>query len=99
MPRSVATISVLFGRLWAAAINWLVEPTASASSITEVGDSGCTRIAASGYSAFMSSNCLDLNSSWTMQAPSRSEEHTSELQSLMRISYAVFCLKKKKKHE
>src|SRR3546814_3084253 len=32
---------------------------------------------------------------------SRSEEHTSELQSLMRISYAVFCLKKKKnkKHE
>src|SRR3546814_5746320 len=31
-------------------------------------------------------------------APPRSEEHTSELQSLMRISYAVFCLKKKKKH-
>src|SRR3546814_1846663 len=28
--------------------------------------------------------------------PERSEEHTSELQSLMRISYAVFCLKKKK---
>src|SRR3546814_7174468 len=31
------------------------------------------------------------------QAASRSEEHTSELQSLMRISYAVFCLKKKNK--
>src|SRR3546814_2338151 len=30
-------------------------------------------------------------------SPERSEEHTSELQSLMRISYAVFCLKKKKK--
>src|SRR3546814_9402098 len=30
-------------------------------------------------------------------ASTRSEEHTSELQSLMRISYAVFCLKKKKK--
>src|SRR3546814_2610974 len=29
--------------------------------------------------------------------PTRSEEHTSELQSLMRNSYAVFCLKKKKK--
>src|SRR3546814_4264969 len=29
----------------------------------------------------------------------RSEEHTSELQSLMRISYAVFCLKKKKPHK
>src|SRR3546814_5751284 len=33
---------------------------------------------------------------WRLQAR-RSEEHTSELQSLMRISYAVFCLKKKKK--
>src|SRR3546814_14780355 len=31
----------------------------------------------------------------TITAYSRSEEHTSELQSLMRISYAVFCLKKK----
>src|SRR3546814_4506783 len=33
----------------------------------------------------------------TMAKDKRSEEHTSELQSLMRISYAVFCLKKKKK--
>src|SRR3546814_10584848 len=32
-------------------------------------------------------------------AKGRSEEHTSELQSLMRISYAVFCLKKKKKYQ
>src|SRR3546814_2070568 len=32
-----------------------------------------------------------------MNSIQRSEEHTSELQSLMRISYAVFCLKKKKK--
>src|SRR3546814_964973 len=32
------------------------------------------------------------------QCSNRSEEHTSELQSLMRISYAVFCLKKKKKN-
>src|SRR3546814_2351659 len=31
----------------------------------------------------------------TVEAKTRSEEHTSELQSLMRISYAVFCLKKK----
>src|SRR3546814_14340580 len=34
----------------------------------------------------------------TMDRKGRSEEHTSELQSLMRISYAVFCLKKKKKN-
>src|SRR3546814_5897136 len=33
------------------------------------------------------------------QAAERSEEHTSELQSLMRISYAVFCLKKKKQQQ
>src|SRR3546814_7707600 len=33
----------------------------------------------------------------TVVTQTRSEEHTSELQSLMRISYAVFCLKKKKK--
>src|SRR3546814_9955780 len=33
-----------------------------------------------------------------VEARNRSEEHTSELQSLMRISYAVFCLKKKKKY-
>src|SRR3546814_10006524 len=32
----------------------------------------------------------------SLYASARSEEHTSELQSLMRISYAVFCLKKKK---
>src|SRR3546814_5068357 len=32
----------------------------------------------------------------SVSSPPRSEEHTSELQSLMRISYAVFCLKKKK---
>src|SRR3546814_5295498 len=36
---------------------------------------------------------------WLTSEPSRSEEHTSELQSLMRISYAVFCLKKKTSDE
>src|SRR3546814_6054616 len=47
-------------------------------------------------------NCLGI---WTPRyccavqtLPKRSEEHTSELQSLMRISYAVFCLNKKKNH-
>src|SRR3546814_5515957 len=44
----------------------------------------------------------ELKTNWgavmlSMGGLSRSEEHTSELQSLMRISYAVFCLKKKKK--
>src|SRR3546814_7785216 len=38
------------------------------------------------------------NSSNAPRPEGRSEAHTSELQSLMRISYAVFCLKKKKKY-
>src|SRR3546814_2831378 len=40
---------------------------------------------------------VNLASKAKPQTKRRSEEHTSELQSLMRISYAVFCLKKKKK--
>src|SRR3546814_7274853 len=39
---------------------------------------------------------LDGSAEMTLEPDPRSEEHTSELQSLMRISYAVFCLKKKK---
>src|SRR3546814_2593892 len=38
----------------------------------------------------------DFGDEFGLQPMDRSEEHTSELQSLMRISYAVFCLKKKK---
>src|SRR3546814_6528293 len=38
----------------------------------------------------------DIRQAFVVGRPGRSEEHTSELQSLMRISYAVFCLKKKK---
>src|SRR3546814_8675546 len=40
-----------------------------------------------------------LDTARSSRAILRSEEHTSELQSLMRISYAVFCLKKKKHQE
>src|SRR3546814_7328769 len=42
------------------------------------------------------SSTISQCSSWLTGPQRRSEEHTSELQSLMRISYAVFCLKKKK---
>src|SRR3546814_1127031 len=45
---------------------------------------------------FCSQACMGL--AFRRQDRTRSEEHTSELQSLMRISYAVFCLKKKKKN-
>src|SRR3546814_9615988 len=53
-------------------------------------------------SASRSAEPLDFVITQSFARPSvptvRSEEHTSELQSLMRISYAVFCLKKKTKH-
>src|SRR3546814_6527259 len=42
--------------------------------------------------------CREAAEGWDGSRPIRSEEHTSELQSLMRISYAVFCLKKKKQN-
>src|SRR3546814_3318826 len=46
---------------------------------------------------FQGVNRLCASSSANWRSWCRSEEHTSELQSLMRISYAVFCLKKKKR--
>src|SRR3546814_10469109 len=44
------------------------------------------------------SETLAVHSAEPLDTRLRSEEHTSELQSLMRISYAVFCLKKQKTH-
>src|SRR3546814_2063380 len=61
---------------------------ASTPSARRVGRSRC-RAATSSNSRARRPDCS--SSTWT-----RSEEHTSELQSLMRISYAVFCLNKKK---
>src|SRR3546814_9708910 len=62
------------------------------------GAFGQTNYAASkaGMHGFSKSLALELASKGI--TVNRSEEHTSELQSLMRISYAVFCLKKKKKY-
>src|SRR3546814_4581219 len=54
-------------------------------------------LAVAGTGALMLGSATDaLRRSSERVAEQRSEEHTSELQSLMRISYAVFCLKKKK---
>src|SRR3546814_6601823 len=55
--------------------------------------SGGVRIHGSGYTVVNGQIGYQFNKTSNV---SRSEEHTSELQSLMRISYAVFCLKKKK---
>src|SRR3546814_4394761 len=62
-------------------------PAAISKHIRAFEKLGVTQVALSGGEALMHSNL------WAL---CRSEEHTSELQSLMRISYAVFCLKKKK---
>src|SRR3546814_10377752 len=63
-------------------------------------DHGCgchARVIPKPYATRCSVSICSSQSSSEPSAMPRSEEHTSELQSLMRISYAVFCLKKKKK--
>src|SRR3546814_9731039 len=55
------------------------------------------RFASEGAGSFSLRSTEDSLKALLNKTVSRSEEHTSELQSLMRISYAVFCLKKKKK--
>src|SRR3546814_9000632 len=55
----------------------------------------CADTGAAGRAAGPDAACLDILPS-LRSVPRRSEEHTSELQSLMRLSYAVFCLKKNK---
>src|SRR3546814_3145953 len=68
--------------------------------------SGCglsTRVGADAAEAFFVAHHACAANTYTIAHEvghiiGRSEEHTSELQSLMRISYAVFCLKKKNQH-
>src|SRR3546814_1553952 len=59
---------------------------------------GAPLSAAASSAALAASISAALASTRPTRWSTRSEEHTSELQSLMRISYAVFCLKKKTKH-
>src|SRR3546814_5302648 len=59
------------------------------------GSIATTGLEAHGIAASGSSTVTASNASIAVTGEKRSEEHTSELQSLMRISYAVFCLKKK----
>src|SRR3546814_5481135 len=73
-------------RLYSAAPSVASAPAAAASSVASVASPAASPATAAAGSA---AGVLE-------PATARSEEHTSELQSLMRISYAVFCLKKKK---
>src|SRR3546814_17664594 len=66
-------------------------------SLSRVGDGGCVPVGV----GFVDVGCVDVSGfsggpvGVVVSHAGRSEEHTSELQSLMRTSYAVFCLKKK----
>src|SRR3546814_7449722 len=64
------------------------------------GTNSCSRFGVSIGKGVIRKRALSMSTATRAASTSserRSEEHTSELQSLMRISYAVFCLKKKKK--
>src|SRR3546814_3617813 len=62
-----------------------------------VGHDGATRRIRAERGVVLACGGFEANPTMQQHYWQRSEEHTSELQSLMRISYAVFCLKKKKK--
>src|SRR3546814_1158682 len=79
-PGSVAAASVTF---------------AASSKISSPADSAAASIAPFADAITMSAPLPSPTPIVKLGLPDRSEEHTSELQSLMRISYAVFCLKKK----
>src|SRR3546814_2608662 len=66
-----------------------------ASHAEQIGADAVSAVAAFYFKPTNVANLVDSMAQIAAAAP-RSEEHTSELQSLMRISYAVFCLKKKK---
>src|SRR3546814_4781438 len=74
---------------------------ADAFKTTPEGHTGGSLNMVPAFVGYLSANALSARTrAWLMgQGHSRSEEHTSELQSLMRTSYAVFCLKKKKQHK
>src|SRR3546814_5181599 len=85
----------------------MLSAAASALLLTSVGTPAALAQSAANQTALVdyvnplmgtdSSYRLSYGNTYPAVAVPRSEEHTSELQSLMRISYAVFCLKKKKK--
>src|SRR3546814_5116677 len=68
----------------------------SCKAITEIRSAARLRFTRVGSSRATLSGAMQMIFIGSSRVRRRSEEHTSELQSLMRISYAVFCLKKKK---
>src|SRR3546814_1343651 len=95
MPRNLTCLTLatlmVAGQLSPAPL--LAKPTASASAKAPVDAAGWMR-----PDPKMDRFIAELIAKMTLDEK-RSEEHTSELQSLMRISYAVFCLKKKNNNQ
>src|SRR3546814_6788690 len=108
MSRPTAIVSVCAGRwIMTARVAGAIAMTVM---IATIGATACVLHAPTAMAAWTASGWMtampgaDRNCAWqatglceALDLSRRSEEHTSELQSLMRISYAVFCLKKKKK--
>src|SRR3546814_9015536 len=89
---SAASLSMLAGVSWPAADGAVLVPQAERPLITNAASvilKIVVRINGRSRSRYLPA----------VRRVRRSEEHTSELQSLMRISYAVLCLKKKKKYD
>src|SRR3546814_9368439 len=75
----------------------LVRPGVLVALLGAADPAARRRIDAEAEDALLLASAQSLVQPADRRARGRSEEHTSELQSLMRISYAVFCLKKKRK--
>src|SRR3546814_6626522 len=94
--RSCSSCSIPFPHFWMTE-KWPSHPLRCVMySIRATSRSLNSRLASWVGNCPMSHNCNSRSASSQVDASARSEEHTSELQSLMRISYAVFCLNKKK---
>src|SRR3546814_8142642 len=79
-------------------VRWLHSPDGSALLVVEDWNSAENEPFYDGFllASEITGRTVQVDSVWDVApSPDRSEEHTSELQSLMRISYAVFCLKHK----
>src|SRR3546814_7665495 len=87
---------VLFGRLWAAGrpLLGIVLSSVAFACMHELPGTGGNGLLA-GALLWTCYAMMGALFAWVYRRTGRSEEHTSELQSLMRISYAVFCLNKK----
>src|SRR3546814_1145037 len=95
-PRSTRTDTLFpYTTLFRSSPRWL--PPAGLSGWGKISSARTSVTVFASLSA--ASRCCVRDRRRWRRSPTRSEEHTSELQSLMRISYAVFCLQKKKKHK